>query len=39
MVFERSGEVQPGIEEACNSYIVLCEIWITVDKPRTAEVY
>ena len=25
MVFEGSGEVQLGIEEACNSYVGLCE--------------
>ena len=25
MVFDGSGEVLPGIEEACNSCIVLCE--------------
>ena len=25
MVFVGSGEVQQGIEEACNSFILLCE--------------
>ena len=25
MIFDGSGEVQPGIEEACNSGVVLCE--------------
>ena len=25
MVFEGSGEVPPGIEEACDSCVVLCE--------------
>ena len=35
MVFEGSGEVRPGIEEACNSCVVLCEdmddCWRTED--------
>ena len=25
MVFEVSGEFQPVIEEACNSYVMLCQ--------------
>ena len=35
MVFDRSGEVQPGIEEAYNSGVVICEeldnFWQTKD--------
>ena len=36
MVFDGSGEVWPGIEEAYNSCVVLCEemdeCWITEDR-------
>ena len=36
MVFDRSAEVRPGIEEVCGSGVVLCEelddCWISVDK-------
>ena len=36
MVFDVSGEVRPGIEEACNSSVVLCEeldeCWQTEDR-------
>ena len=36
MVFDVSGEVRPGIEEACNSCVVLCKeldyCWLTEDR-------